>query len=281
MPWYDRLLSVDRRWIYLVLAVAIIIPAVWTFFVPVSVSSEVENVYEFIDTIRDGKLVYLAIDYEPSYMAELHPMAEAILRQVFRQNGRVLAGSLSQFGPSMADELLTRIAHEMGKTYGVDYVFLGYKPYPALTILAMGTDFRVPFPADYYGHPLDSLPLMTGVHNYSDVAGVFSLAGGTGAEYWITYGNAKYNLPLALGVTGVMAADYYPYLQSGQIFGLLPGIKGAAEYEQLAGLRGQGLRGIPYQAAAHAVVLFFIILTNVAFFAKRAAGRRAGAESGR
>ncbi len=34
---------------------------------------------------------------------------------------------------------------------------------------------------------------------------------------------------MALGVTGVMAADQYPYLQSKQIFGLIPGVKGAAD----------------------------------------------------
>jgi len=276
MAWYDRLLSIDRRWLYLALGIAIFIPTVWSISIPVSVSSEVQTVYKFVEGARDGERVFVAFDYDPSQMAELHPMAEVIVRQIFRQNGKVISSALSQFGPSMVDELLTRIAKEMGKTYGVDYVFLGYKPYPALTILAMGTNFRVPYPADYYGTPLDQLPLMEGVRNFSDVRGVISLAGGTGAEYWITYGNAKYGFPLALGVTGTMAADYYPYLQSGQIFGLLPGIKGAAEYEQLAGLRGGGSRGIPYQTAAHAVVLAFIVLTNIAFFAKRAAGRRAG-----
>jgi hypothetical protein len=77
-----------------------------------------------------------------------------------------------------------------------------------------------------------------------------------------------------------MATDYYPYLQSGQLFGLLPGIKGAAEYEQLSDVRGDGLRGIPYQTAAHAVVLIFIVLTNVAFFAKRASEKRQGMRAG-
>ena len=274
MPWYDRLLSVDRRWIYLILAIAVIIPAIWTMSIPVSVSSEVENVYDFAGGIRDGKLMFMAIDYDPSTMAELNPMAEAMLRQIFRQNGHVLLSALSQFGPAMADEMLTRIATEMDKAYGVDYVFLGYKPYPAITILAMGTDFRVPFPSDYYGNETDKLPMMAGVHNFSDVEGVISLAGGNAADMWIVYGNAKYGVPLALGVTGVMASDYYPYLQSGQLFGLLPGIKGAAEYEQLSNQAGQGLRGIPYQTAAHSVVLFFIILTNIAFFAKRSAERK-------
>lgn len=274
MAWYERMLSVDRRWIYLVLAIAVTIPAIWTMSIPVSLSSEVRHVHEFVGGVTDGEILFLAIDFDPSTMAELMPMAEAILRQVFEQNGRVLLSSLSQFGPAMTDEVLTRIAAEMGKVSGEDFVFLGYKPYPAITILAMGTDFRVPFPTDYYGDMVDEHPMMTGVHNFDDVEGVISLAGGNAADFWIVYGNAKYGVPLALGVTGVMASDYYPYLQSGQLFGLLPGIKGAAEYEQLSNRYGEGSRGIPYQTATHAVVLVFIILSNVAFFGKRWAERK-------
>ena len=36
---------------------------------------------------------------------------------------------------------------------------------------------------------------------------------------------------------------------------------------------GDGQRGIPYQTTSHAVVLIFIVLTNIAFFAKRKAER--------
>ncbi len=277
MAWYDRMLSLDRRWIYLILAVAVLVPLIVPMHLPVGVSSEVRAVYDFVDQVRDGQVMHLALEYDPSTMAELHPMAEAILRKVFEQNGRLIMSSLSQFGPAMADELIQRIAREYHKRSGIDYVFLGYKPYPAITILAMGTDYRVPFPVDYYGAEVDTLPLMAGIRNFDDVRGVVGLCGGNAADMWITYGNAKYGMPLALGVTGVMAADYYQYLQAGQLFGLIPGIKGAAEFEQLTGRTGEGARGIPYQTASHAVVLFFIIATNIAYFAKRSAERRAGA----
>jgi len=140
----------------------------------------------------------------------------------------------------------------------------------------MGTDFRVPFPTDYYGTPIDKIPMMQDIHNYSNVRGVISLVGGNVADMWIQYGNAKYGFPLALGVTGVMASDYYPYLQSGQIFGLIPGVKGAAEYEQLLGRKGAGSRGMPYQVITHLLVLTFMVITNVAYVTQRRARKRAG-----
>ncbi|MBD3163244.1 MAG: hypothetical protein GF346_12270 [Candidatus Eisenbacteria bacterium] len=276
--WFDRLLTIDRRWIYLVMALAVAIPAIFGFYVPVSVSKEVRNIYEFVDELESGDVMVIAIDYDPSTLAELHPMTEAILRQCFEKDVQVIVTALSQFGPAMADELITRVAKDFGKESGVDYTFLGYKPYPAITILAMGTDFRVPFPTDYYGTPIDEIPMMEDLHNYSDVEGVISMAGGNAADFWIQYGNAKYGVPVALGVTGVMASDYYPYLQSGQIFGLIPGVKGAAEYEQLRGIRGQGSRGMPYQVLTHLLILIFMIITNIAYVAqRRARGRVSGA----
>ena len=213
------------------------------------------------------------MDYDPSTLAELRPMSEAVLGQAWDRSAHLVVTCLTQFGPAMVQETLEKIAKERGKKYGTDYVFLGYKPYPAITILAMGTDFRVPFPNDHYGTPLDAIPMMRDIRNYRNVKGVVALTSSSTADYWIQYGNAKYGFPLAIGVTGVMASDYYPYLQSGQLFGLIPGVKGAAEYEQLLGRRGEGSRGMPYQVTTHVVILVFIVVSNVGYIAQRRALR--------
>lgn len=274
-PWYEHLLAVDRRWIYLIMAVAVTLAVVNERTVPVSVTAEVRSVYEFMESLQPGDAIFLAIDYDPSTMAELQPMTESILAQAFDRGAHVIITALNQFGPSMAQEIIERVAAGRGKQRNVDYTFLGYKPYPELTILAMGTNFRVPFPTDYFGTPIAEIPMMRDLHNYGSVKGVISMAGGNAADMWIRAGNAKYGVPLALGVTGVMAADYYPYLQSGQIFGLIPGVKGAAEYERLSGQTGNASRGMPPQVAGHAVILAFILITNVAYVSQRRARGRA------
>ena len=277
--WYDKLLNVDRRWIYILMAIAVTIPAIWPFQTPVGLSGEVKAVHTMMASLQEGDVIQLGIDYDPSTLAELHPMTESILGQAFDSNVKVVITTLSQFGPAMADEIITRIAQEHGKVHGVDYVFLGYKPYPAITILAMGTDYRVPFPTDYYGTPVDEIAMMADIHNFDDLKCVIALTAGNVADFWIQYGNAKYGVPVALGVTGVMASDYYPYLQSKQIFGLIPGVKGAAEYEHLTDKPGQALRGMPYQVTSHLLILICMIVANVGFVAQRRAQARYGARS--
>ncbi len=276
--WFERLLSIDRRWIYVLMAIAVIVPAVFPFHVPAGLSGEVRAVYDFVESLEAGDVIQLAIDYDPSTLAELHPMAEAILSQAFEKDLFVVVTALSQFGPAMVDELITRVAAEYGKEHGTDYTFLGYKPYPAITILAMGTDYRVPFPTDYYGSTIDEIPMMQDIHNFDDIECVLSLAGGNVADFWIQYGNAKYGVPVALGVTGVMASDYYPYLQSKQIFGLIPGVKGAAEYERLRGQRGDASRGMPYQVTSHLLIIILMIVANIGYIAQRKARGRIGSK---
>jgi hypothetical protein len=290
MNFFEKMTRLDRRWIFLILIIVCIVAYAMDISVPTLVEPEVEVIYNFIDSLPAGDIVMVAIDYDPNNLAELHPMAYAIIEQCWRKDLKVLLTSLSQNGPGMADQALRDISdslkldaeyngvHYKGREIvnGVDYTFLGYKPYFALVILGMGQDFRLPFPSDYYGTPLDSIPMMKGVMNYDDVACVIDLSGGNITDYWISYGQNRFNFPLALGLTGVMTAQYYPYLGSGQIFGLMGGMLGAAQYEELADNPGLAKDGMPVQLYAHIVMILFIIMGNVGFFMSRRKQRQEG-----
>jgi hypothetical protein len=274
VTFWDKIMNLDRRWVYLCIGIVVIIPAIIPFRVPVSTTAEVEKVFNFVDEMQPGEYFYLGIDYDPSALAELDPMTYAILNHAFSKDLKIIIGCLSQFGVGMAETRLAEVSSIYGKESGKDFCFLGYRPYPALVILSMGVDFKVTFPLDYYGVPLDSLEVMNGIRNLLDVKGVVDMTAGNVADMWITYGNGRFGFPLALGVTGVMSADYYQYLQSGQIFGLISGIKGAAEYESLSGFETTGLESIPYQTLSHAVILLFIIISNIGYFVTRKKQRK-------
>lgn len=278
------MMQLDRRWLFLVLAIVCIgAYMAKDLTVPILVKKEVRNLYQFIDSLPPGEIVFVSISYDPNAQAELHPMAFAVIEHCFRKNLRVIFPALSQNGSGMADQAIRAIADSMKvpRTYngveypareiksGEDYVFLGYKPYFAIVILSMGQDFRQPFPKDYYGVPLDSLPMMQGVRNYRDIACVLDLSGGNITDAWISYGQARFNFPLFLGVTGVQAAQYYPYLNSGQIQGLMAGMLGAAQYEQLADNPGLAKDGMRVQLFGHFVIILFILVGNIGYFMAR------------
>lgn len=268
----QRLMSIDRRWVFLILAIFVVLPLIFGFQVKPIVSDEVKAVYDFVESLQPGQNLLVAIDYDPNALAELHPMAFAIMEQALAKKLKLVTLTLSQNGAGMAESAVKSVVdsvttyHGFTPQYGTDYVFLGYRPYYALVILGMGQNFRIPFPQDYYNTPLDSLPLMKGIQNYDQIAGVIDITGSNVADAWIANGNGRYGVKVALGLTGVSASDYYPFYQSRQILGLMGGMKGAAEYEFLAKNPGPAMEAMGVQTFAHLVIIGFIIIGNIGFF---------------
>jgi len=268
--FWQKVADLDRRWIYLVIGLATFIPVLTYIRVPVSITSEVSAVYDKLDSLPRGTVVMVPMEFGPSTMAELQPMATAVLRHCFSRDLKVISTALQIEGVILVEQVLRETAMEYSKNYGVDYVFLGYKPSPDMVILNMGENFRNSFPRDYYGIELDSLSMMNGISNYSNTACIVNINATSGVDYWINYANGRYGADLALGVTAVIATDYYAFLHSGQIFGLMGGLKGAAEYERLIGRpRDIANRAMTSVSVAHVFIILFIIIGNAAFFANR------------
>jgi hypothetical protein len=263
------ILRLDRRLIYVLILLAVLIPLFLPAPKTIRITPEVQAVYDRVESLPRGSIVMIPAEYDPSLSAELSPMTIAILRHCYKRDLRVLATCLMSNGVSLVEGELAQVAGEYGKKYGEDWVYLGYKPYPAVVIMAMGENFRNPFPTDYYNTPVDSLPMMHGVKNYSNVGLVLTVNATSGIDYWITYGQGRYKFPLALGSSAVMAPNYYNYLQSGQIVGILGGLRGAAEYEQLVGHPSTAVRGMFVQSVAHVLIVFLILLGNISFLVEK------------
>ncbi len=77
---------------------------------------------------------------------------------------------------------------------------------------------------------------------------------------------------MGAGVTAVMAPKFYSYLQAKQMIGLLGGMKGAAEYEMLVSKPSMAVSGMNSQSLVHLLIIGFVVLGNVAFFAARRKG---------
>lgn len=272
MNFWVRIQNLDRRVIYLVVALGVAIPMLLRWRMAIHPSPEVQRAYEFIDRQPEGSLFLISIDYDAASMPELQPMLHAILRHLFRKNHRVLMMGHWPLGLPLGQMALEEEARRAGKVYGVDYAFLGYRPGIAAVIVNLGKDFRSVFAEDYRGTPLDSLPVARNVKDYSAFAALIGLEAGAVGDAWVQYGQARYNFPVILGATAVVAPDLYPYLQAGQVVGIIGGLKGAADYEALVGYVGNASVGMTAQSVVHLLVIGFILLGNVAFFITRRRG---------
>ncbi len=278
MTIWERFSRLDRRWIFLMVAVAVIIPLIVPTHFPIGISPEARNLYNKVDSLPDSSVVMLTFDVYAQALAETEPMARAALHHMFRKNLKVVTVSTIPFGGPSVEERVTRdLARQYGKVYGVDYVNLGYKPNYVSVLKGMGSSIASIYPTDNSGTPLDSLPLMRTVKSYKDMKMIFVVADNGIIDYWISIVHAQYGIPVGAGVTAVMAPKQYAYASSGQLVGLLGGMKGAAEYEILVGKPALAVIGMGIQSLLHLLIIGLILIGNIGYFMMRRAKGRAKA----
>ncbi len=279
--FWQTLGQIDRRIVYVILLLVIIVPLILSLGLSVKpmggVSQRVRQVYEQVDSLQyTGRPLLVSVDFDPASQAELLPMLKALIRHAFARNVRVLVVGLWPNGVGLGRRALQDAAQEYNKENGRDYVFLGYKAGVDAVILGMGENVARTFPVDGLGTRLEEHPMMHDIRKLSDVGFIVSLSAGTpGYADWLLYAQSRYRAKMATGTTAVQAADAYPYLGTGQLLGIVAGMKGAAEYEVLlsqANIRQAGtpaLNAMDAQSFAHFAIVLLVILGNVGFFLSR------------
>jgi len=267
---FSKLQEIDRRYIYLFIAIAVVLPLIFPLRLPLGVTQEAKNLFDKVDGLKEGSVVILTFDYYPSTLPETEPMSYAALRHMFKKNLKVITLTTIPLGSlSVMENVVNNVSREYKKEYGVDYVNLGYKYGYQAVMLGMGRKIEDIFPYDNYDHLLDSLPLMQRVKNYEDVDFIFVVSDNATVEYWVSLVNAQFGIPLGAGVTAVMAPRCYSFLQTKQLVGMLGGMKGAAEYEKLSSNYGRATVGMGPQSIIHFLIIFFLIAGNIGYFASK------------
>jgi hypothetical protein len=268
--------DLDRRWLFLAMALLVVVPLVTGFHVaPVAPGHRAKGFYDAIEKLPAGCTVLLAGDYDPGTVAENYPAHLAAVRQLMAKNVKIIAIELYPGGPPLTDEVLAIGAGEYGKKVGEDYVNLGYKAGNELVMSRMGQSIPETFPVDQRGVAVGKIPVMNGIKNFRDFKLLVNISAGyPGTKEWVQQVVSRYHIPMVAAVTAVSAPEYYPYLQTGQLSGLLGGMAGAAEYEALVKHPALAMRGMDAQSLAHVFIALLIILGNVANPPKRDTGRQ-------
>jgi hypothetical protein len=268
MKILEKLGSFDRRYVFILIALTAIIPLLFPIGMQITITPEVQSIYNYIDELPQGSAVIVALDFDPAAQAELYPMAIAVLRHAYSKKLRVIGVTLWTSGATLGDKIMREAAEGLAEK-DKDYTYLGLMIGGGLAIMRMGEDISKTFNTDYNGKPISEIPVMKGIKNYKDISLMIDLAAGATPEAWIAYAGTPHKLPVGIGVTAVSAVGYYPFLNSKQIVGLIGGMKGAAEYEKLIDQRGAATGGMDSQSIAHIVIILLIIIANVSYFAMR------------
>jgi hypothetical protein len=284
--------KLDRRWVFLLMGLAVAIPILFPLPFQYKPSALARSVFDEIERLPDGSRVLFSFDYDPATSGELSPMARAMLYHCGKKKHKLYVMALFGPGKTLGSEAIQEILLKYAGddyTYGEDYVELGYQTGNEGVIKVAVTDLAQMFPTDVRGTPLSKIPVLEGVENFQAMDLLVAIsAGDPGSKQWIQYFISAYpNTRMVTGTTGVQSVSLYPYIPN-QLAGMLGAIKGAAEYETIVNEKYPGPDGEPVpelteaqrrmgpQLTAHLLMVSLIVLGNVVFLMGRKKAHRSG-----
>ena len=289
--------KIDRRIIFFLIGLSVLIPLIKPEWVklPIKIDNNTRIVYDSISSLKEGDKVLLSFEYGASTKPEVHPMAIALLKHLFSKGVKVYIVSLWPEGPIMAKLAIEEIidSNLFNIQDGIDYVMFDYKVGGSIVIKNIADDFRGIYKQDYNRKSINELKIMEGVRSVEDFDFVFDFSAGVpGNAEWVQYACDPKKVPLSSGCTSIMVTDAIPYVESGQLKGILAGMPGAAEYEKMVYdylideldnnnkfinenstiKKGKAFARMSAQSVAHLLMVAFIILGNLSYYFERKRG---------
>lgn len=264
---FKWLQNIDRRILYVLLLVVCIIPMIKPLGIPLEVSNMTRDVYDIIEGLDPATdRVLLSFDYGPGAGLDAHVVPVAVVEHLAQRKIKWVSVSFSPEGPMMAD-ILIKDLEERGFKYGEDFANLGYLAGEENAIRLFALD---PFTisTDSRGNPTDTLPVMEGIETVKDFSFVHQFTSDDPAK-WIRQAVDPMGLRFAVGIVTVSVPSAMPYYNSGQMQGLLGGLRAAAEYETLIEAPGRPVAMMDAQSMGHLLIIAFIAMGNIGYLLEK------------
>jgi len=279
-------LKLARIFIGILLILMLLFPLVTnshSMLLPALYPPETVALYDTIQNLPDNSPVLLVVDYEPGLSGEVSLSAEQVVRHLMSRNARLTIISTIPTGPALAQELLNRSAAvqtEYNLTNQV--VNLGY--------LAGGTTGLQEFvqnPQAAAGYTLDHQPAWTqpalaDITSLNQFSSVIVLTDNQEvSRSWIEQVQpALTGTPLFMVASAQAAPLIQPYVDSGQVQGLLSGLMGSAVYEQIMLQPGNATQywdAYQYGIVAAVILTLAGVLLQIVTFLRRQGKPQSGA----
>jgi len=276
MSIFERLMSIDRRIIYIILAISIAFPMFQPIGLPVAREAPAEALYKYIKELPAGTPIIYSADLSASGVTELKPMVDVLVDLSLSLGHHVILMALWADGANLLSAWTDPILAKHDVEYGVDYINLGYIPSYTAFLEASRTDFKAACNGgvDRDRVRLDTFPIMSNISVSSDIKAVVSFGtGDPGYTHWIQYWYATESCDAILG--GQVAVNYPNALNSynaGNLKGVAGGLGGAATLEMEHGIVGGAHGASDSMSFGHLAIILFLILGNVGYFGSRREG---------
>src|SRR5690606_16834205 len=84
-PGTEKLHDFDRRWIFLAMGLAVVLPLLFPIDLPIKASPMVKSLYYTVEELEEGDVVFVGLDLDPASTPELEPFYRAVVLQLKRK----------------------------------------------------------------------------------------------------------------------------------------------------------------------------------------------------
>ncbi len=275
MNTLQKLGSIDSRVIYFLLIVVLLWPLRSPIGLPINVSKHTTKSFEVLDSLKENDVIMMEIGYSISGAADVEPQTVAILKHLFDKGVKIIFTAVQTEGPMITERLVAPY-EEAGKEYGVDFVNLGYLAGGENAIAAYCGDLKKSYPTDFRNNSTSALPLLKDVNGAADVT-MYVFFSTQNSDMYVRQ-VTQYHVPIVGGLINTIAPQAEPYVNAGQLAGILVGLRGGAEYEMLMKSPGQGVASMDAQSMGHLLIILFIVFANISYLATKNTGKKGGGQ---
>jgi len=269
-----KLQAIDRRILYWILFIGLMVPFVFPLGLPVPINKNTEDLYAGCTApyIEEGDIAVVQIGYGVGSWTELMPATVVCTKALLRSGAKVIfCGTAIDIEISIRE--IQRLASEdfAKSEYGKDYVELGYMTGGETVIAQLARDIRSVFPTDANGTPTDEIEMMENVNSIDDIKVIITADSGETGEFVMKQWVRTPSMVGSVGI-GLAGSGKVPYYLAGNLFGLSIGVRGGAELEKMIGELAEATTSMDSINVSHVLVVLAVIMANIGYLATRGKG---------
>lgn len=204
------------------------------------------NTVQSLSNSDSASRILVGLDYEAALSGEVGTAATAVMQDLMAGNADLVFVSVNPTGPALASDLVARANQAVPEYSSGDHVVnLGYLSGGATALAGFAASPPRAAPVTVDGTSAWSSGALQGVDSIADFSAVLLLTDNTdNARAWIEQiDTAARETPFLLVSSAQAAPALQPYVQSGQLTGMISGLNGAAAYQQLSQNPSERLSG--------------------------------------
>lgn len=276
--------TIDRRYLYALLILTVVLPFFMHIQLPVAIEPATEDLYDAVEALPRNSFVLLAVDWSAGTRGENGQEQMAIMRHLMRRHLRFgMIDFADPQGKQLGEEMALQLEKQFGYKEGVNWVNFGYQIDMADYLKSFVLNVPAQVKTDIHSTPIADLPVMRGIHTMKDIPLLIDITPSGSYQTFIQFVQGPYHNTVKMGValTAIMAPEAFNYLDSHQLAGIVPGLTGAAEYEARYAqeydpslVKGSKVTQYSNSSSfAHLLIIALVIMGNVAMVLERRQNR--------